>query len=209
MTRLHAYPFSATVFLWVTLLLLTGTTTADAGIYVYQDENGVLHFTNTPTSSKYIPYRQSRAVAAVKRTPTSVAHRGYHRHIVEAANDHGVPYALVKSIIKVESDFDPDAVSQKGAKGLMQIMPLNFKRLQITDPFDPRQNIQGGTRYLKYLLQRYHGDLELALAAYNAGPLAVDRYRKIPPFPETENYVYKVMRHYRIYNDTPDGDRSG
>ena len=109
---------------------------------------------------------------------------------------------LVKAIIKAESDFNPKAVSQKGAMGLMQIMPENFQHLDIEDPFDPRENIMGGTRYFRYLYDRFDGKLALSLAAYNAGPTAVDNYNKtIPPYRETEQYVQRVMDYYRIYQN--------
>jgi soluble lytic murein transglycosylase len=109
---------------------------------------------------------------------------------------------LVKAIIKAESDFNPKAVSKKGAMGLMQIMPQNFQDLQIENPFDPRENIMGGTRYFKYLYDRFDGKLALSLAAYNAGPTAVDHYNKsIPPYKETEQYVERVLRYYRNYRN--------
>ena len=98
----------------------------------------------------------------------------------------------------MESDFNPTAVSKKGALGLMQIMPENCRALRVSDPFDPRQNIFGGTRYLRRQMDRYEGRLQLALSAYNAGPAAVDRYQNIPPYPETEEYVSKVLHYYRL-----------
>ena len=107
--------------------------------------------------------------------------------------------SLVRAVIKAESDFDPDAVSKKGATGLMQIMPANYKDLMVADPFDPEQNIMGGTRYLKRLMARYDGKLPMVLAAYNAGPNAVDRYNNVPPFNETRRYVTKVMNFYDLY----------
>jgi soluble lytic murein transglycosylase len=102
-------------------------------------------------------------------------------------------------VIKVESDFNPEAVSKKGAKGLMQIMPDNFKSLAVKDPFNPSQNIMGGVLYLQRLLKRYEYKLPLVLAAYNAGPEAVDKYKNIPPYEETQNYVKKVMETYSQY----------
>ena len=102
-------------------------------------------------------------------------------------------------MIKAESDFNPWAVSRAGAKGLMQIMPDNIRALNIKDPFDPWENIKGGAQYLKQLLERFNGDLPLALAAYNAGPNTVDRYRGIPPIQETRDFVDRVLKYYSIY----------
>jgi soluble lytic murein transglycosylase len=110
-----------------------------------------------------------------------------------------VAFSLIKAVIRAESAFDPRAVSRKGALGLMQIMPQNLVTFQVDDPFDPWQNIMGGVRYLKSLLQRFDGQVPLALAAYNAGPQAVDAYRGIPPIPETETYVKRVMKFFYLY----------
>ena len=110
-------------------------------------------------------------------------------------------FPLLKAIIKAESDFDALAVSQKGATGLMQIMPQNFKPLGIKDPFDPWQNINAGARYFKQMFDRFNGKLSLSLAAYNAGPTAVDRYKTIPPYEETENYVRRVLKYYYNYKN--------
>ena len=101
--------------------------------------------------------------------------------ITEASKSHGVSFSLLKALIKIESDFNPRAISNAGAIGLMQIMPENIKALNIKDPFDPWENIMGGTRYLKQLIGRFNGKLPMALAAYNAGPNIVDRYKRIPP----------------------------
>jgi soluble lytic murein transglycosylase len=102
-------------------------------------------------------------------------------------------------MIKAESDFDPRAISRKGATGLMQIMPENFKMLKLENPFDPWQNIRAGAQYFKKLYERFNGKLALSLAAYNAGPTAVDRYKSIPPYQETEEYVRRVLRYYRTF----------
>ena len=117
--------------------------------------------------------------------------------IDEAARRHQVSPELLKALIKVESDFNPKAVSRAGAVGLMQIMPENFAALRIEDPYDPWENIMGGTRYLTQMLKRFRGRLHLALAAYNAGPTLVERYNRIPPIRETEEYVEKVMKYYQ------------
>ncbi|MFH1982799.1 MAG: transglycosylase SLT domain-containing protein [Pseudomonadota bacterium] len=180
------------------LLLLAGAMAVPmlhADIYMYIGSDGVLHFSNVPTSSQYRLYIKERPA----RDATGDAPSRYDRLIREAAAAHGVSPALIKAVIKAESNFDPSAVSGKGAKGLMQIMPENFNQLDIADPFDPRQNIMGGVRYFKRLHLRYAGKLPLVLAAYNAGPTVVDQYNDIPPYPETQAYVEKVMKYYYAY----------
>jgi soluble lytic murein transglycosylase-like protein len=166
-----------------------------ADIYVYADSEGVLHFTNVPTSSNYKIYIREKP----DRSLNSDVTRRYDQIITEAAERHGVSFSLLKAMIKIESDFNPRAISRAGAMGLMQIMPENIKRLKIKDPFDPRENIMGGTRYLKQMIDRFNGKLSLALAAYNAGPNTVERYQRIPPFTETEDYVEAVMKYYSIF----------
>jgi len=118
----------------------------------------------------------------------------YESIIQEAAALHGVDEDLVRAVIKVESEFDPYAVSRTGAKGLMQMMPATAKRMGVEDPFDPRQNVLGGVKYLRMLLDRFKGNVPLALAGYNAGPRKVRRYKGIPPFKETRGYVKKVLK---------------
>ena len=165
-------------FLFV--ILLAGALAAPAiyaDIYMYIDSDGVLHFSNAPTSSQYRLYIKERP----RRDAAEDAPSRYDRLIREAAAANDVSPALIKAVIKAESNFDPVAVSGKGAKGLMQIMPENFTLLNIDDPFDPRQNIMGGVLYVKRLHQRYAGKLPLVLAAYNAGPTVVDQYNDIPP----------------------------
>jgi soluble lytic murein transglycosylase len=185
------------------MALLVGLTffvipAAKADIYVYVDHEGTLHFTNTPTSSQYKVYMRETFAK-----PTTTYHdTSYDDVISEAAKRHGLSSSLIKALIHVESFFNPRAVSKKGAIGLMQIMPGNLQALNISDPFDPWENIMGGASYLKSMLERFRGELPLALAAYNAGPTAVERYRDIPPYPETKAYVKKVMRYFRHYKKT-------
>jgi soluble lytic murein transglycosylase-like protein len=166
-----------------------------ADIYMYIDSQGVMHFTNVPPPSDYQRLHQG---ASQTPGPGMDANR-FDRYIDEAAGLHGLDSPLIKAVIRAESAFNPKAVSKKGALGLMQIMPGNLKAFQVHDPFDPWQNIMGGARYLKALIKRFDGQLPLALAAYNAGPRAVTYYRGIPPIPETEAYVKKVMKYFYLY----------
>lgn len=179
------------------LILFLKTAPVGADIYMYMDSNGVLHFTNTPTSSHYKLYMKEKP----KKTPAEEARDQYDHLISEASRISGVSFALIKAMIRVESNFDHQAVSKKGAKGLMQIMPKNFASLDIEDPFNPRENIIGGSLYFQQMMERYHGKLPLALAAYNAGPTAVDRYRGIPPIQETEDYVKKVLNYFHVFQE--------
>ncbi len=165
-----------------------------ADIYRFVDKNGVVHFSNVPTRSGYTFYFREKGSALQRKASVP-----YEAYILEAAEKHGVDEKLVKAIIKVESDFNPWAVSEKGARGLMQLMPENCRRLKLKNPFDPKENIMAGTRFLKSLLERFRGNLTLALAAYNAGPEAVARHRGVPPIQETRAYVKKVLHYYRKY----------
>lgn len=175
-----------------------------AEIYSYTDENGVMHFSNVPTSARYRYHSSESARYASLHFPNSYPGRNpnaYDTIIREACRHHGTSFELVKAVIHVESGFNPNAVSRAGALGLMQIMPDNLNAFGVLDPFDPRDNIMGGTRYLKQLMEKYNSNLSLSLAAYNAGPGAVDKYQDIPPFRETEDYVQKVLRTYHHYRN--------
>jgi soluble lytic murein transglycosylase len=194
------YGISSACFLVVFSIafLFSAPLTVHADIYMYIDENGVMHFTNAPTASD----RDYKVYLREVRRNSSNFHTTdkYDELITTASERYGVDSRLVKAIIKAESDFNPRAVSKKGAMGLMQIMPENFQHLDIQNPFDPKENIMGGTRYFKYLYDRFEGKLTLSLAAYNAGPTTVDNYNKtIPPYRETEQYVRRVLRYYRNY----------
>lgn len=164
-----------------------------AASYRLTDPDGVTHFTNAPTDPRYqrIP-GMSGTQAGWLRLPEGAAGK-YARDIREIAEHYGLSPGLVESVIRVESAFNPFAVSRKGAQGLMQLMPHTASSLGVRDAFDPRQNIEGGVRHLRYLVDRYPGNLPLALAAYNAGENAVTHYRGIPPYPETQQYVRKIL----------------
>ena len=200
MTRIGKRCFFIGIYTFLCIITMVATPLY-ADIYVYVDNEGVLHFTNVPTSSKSYNYK-----IYIKETPKkpleSYNENLYDHFISEASHTHGVPFTLLKALIKTESDFNPRAVSSAGARGLMQLMPENIKTLKIKNPFDPREKVMGGTRYLKQLINRFNGKLPLALAAYNAGPGVVEKYQRIPPFQETENYVKQVMKYYSLFNES-------
>ena len=175
------------------LLLCLSISEAIGDIYYYVDEEGVVHFSNVPTDERFKFYMKERSSFPKEEGSA------YEGLIREACERYGVDVALVKAMIKAESDFNPRAVSRRGAMGLMQLMPGTASLLKVRDSFDPRQNVEGGVRYIRYLLDKYRGDLVRALAAYNAGEGAVSSYGRIPPYPETQRYVQKVLRYYHEY----------
>ncbi len=176
-------------------LLLLVPVPVPADIYIFVDKNGVTHFTNAPTSPKFHLFIKGRP----PHPDANLNKKCYDQLIEKAARKFNISFSLIKAVIEVESAYNPRAVSAKGARGLMQIMPFHFHELNISDPFEPSQNIMGGTRYLTELIRQYQGNVEHALAAYNAGPGTVDKYNGIPPFRETRNYVQRVMALHRTY----------
>jgi hypothetical protein len=170
---------------------------AGGAIYSFVGPDGVIHFTDTPRDSRYhrLPDPKPGSVPRLQ-APQRAEYDGL---IGLTAREHEVEPALVKAVIAAESNFDPEAVSRKGAQGLMQLMPVTATTLGVEDPLRPTENVRGGTRYLRLMLDRY-GDLERAVAAYNAGPAAVDRYGGIPPYRETQDYVRRVLTYYRHYH---------
>lgn len=198
-------PIKRWILSWgIAALLVIMGTQAHGAIYRYVDEEGVVHFSNVPTNPKYKLYLKEegdRKPPQSYKKPSyySIESMDYDRIIQEAAKRHGVDSALIKAVIRAESDFDPGAVSQKGAMGLMQLMPGTANDLAVLDAFDPRENIDGGVRYLKELLESFQNDLKLSLAAYNAGRDAVLQYGTIPPYEETRQYVRKVLDFYQSY----------
>jgi soluble lytic murein transglycosylase-like protein len=177
---------------------LAGTGHAD--IYKQVGADGVISFTSSPAA------HGSKLVAADHRPPVFMPSDDsperfsrYDEYIRQAATLYQIPEELVRAVIRVESDFDPRAVSPANARGLMQLVPETAERMMVTDSFDPRQNIFGGVRYLRVLANLFNGDIELTIAAYNAGENAVIRYGGIPPFQETQDYVVKVLANYRQY----------
>jgi soluble lytic murein transglycosylase-like protein len=172
---------------------------ASSEIYRYKDEKGVWHYSNIRSSSHYKPYLSRASKKAPKGVPARDV-RKYDEFILLASNLFQVDRFLIKAIIRAESDFDCRAVSSKGAKGLMQLMPGTADAMEVKNPFDPKENILGGTRYVSLLLKRFSNNKTLALAAYNAGPKVVESNKGIPPYPETKTFVKRVMNYYQSYN---------
>ena len=179
-------------------LLLAGSSRAD--IYKTVGADGVISFTNTPKKGSSLVIRsQDRPPVRMPGDASPARFTRYDEHIRQAAALYQIPEELIRAVIRVESDFDPRAVSPANARGLMQLIPETAERMLVTDVFDPRQNIFGGVRYLRVLANLFNGDIELTIAAYNAGEGAVIRHGGIPPFPETVEYVKRVLANYRYY----------
>ena len=170
---------------------------ASAALYSVEDEHGNVHITDTPPDDTY------HLLLTTFKTPRTfkklVGTGHHHLDMIQAmARETNVPWNLVMAIIKTESNFDPMAVSSRGAKGLMQLMPGVCKDYKVKDPFDVRENIRAGTRYFRWLFDRFK-DVTLSMAAYNAGPGRVDQYNGVPPFKETRQYIQKVLWYYNFY----------
>ncbi|TPW00904.1 MAG: lytic transglycosylase catalytic subunit [Alphaproteobacteria bacterium] len=183
---------------------------AAADIFRFVDRNGVEHYTNIQPSGrgwqriyKNKSAATDREVTPRMRVPESIRsfrdpdrYTRYDAHIREAATLYQLPETFLRAVMRVESDFQPYAVSGDGAMGLMQLMPGTAKSMGVIDPYEPRQNVLGGARFLRVLANKFGGDLILTVAAYNAGHGAVERYRGVPPYAETRRYVERVLRHY-------------
>jgi hypothetical protein len=188
-------------------VLLSGSP-AEAETFRFVGPDGTVHLTNAPTDPRYRrggfspPPSASRASTGGLGVP-GADRAPYSREIAEASVRYGLPARLIAAVIRVESGFNPRAVSRKGARGLMQLMPETASILGVRDSFDPRENIDGGVRHLRGLVDRFPTDLRLALAAYNAGEQAVVTFRGVPPYPETREYVTRVLQ---LYDDRPGGE---
>jgi soluble lytic murein transglycosylase-like protein len=223
--RLKTYfyqPFVSKVLMkWKAPIILTGIAlllslcqprAVMADIFQYTDDNGVIHFSNVGVGNSKKYKKLKSTVQAERQNSTAPQHSpapsraplsssNYPSTYVDIINTacgrHGVDPALVHALVKVESDFNPYALSRKGAMGLMQLMPETALVMNVGNSFNPNDNIDGGVKYLRYLIDRYEGNLQLALAAYNSGETAVKKWGTIPPYPETQNYVQRIMK---IYN---------
>ncbi len=200
------------LILFISLLLMNN---ANADIYMWVDKEGNQHFderqltpeyrlilkSDSNTSSNSFNTKKRNYFTNIQVPKNNTLQKKYHPIIVQAADKYHLEPSFIHAVISAESSYQLDAVSSAGAQGLMQLMPATAVRFGVNDPFDPEQSIHAGTEYLYQLLQEFKSK-ELALAAYNAGEGAVRRYNKqIPPYPETEQYVDRVMRYYRYYRN--------
>jgi soluble lytic murein transglycosylase-like protein len=200
----------------IVLVLFAVAIAAPAGaeMFRYTDENGNVAFTDQAHVAEAAARRNPAPVAETAPTARKVVYTGVRRedfqeYVYEASTRYRLDPELVNALILVESNFDELALSDQGAMGLMQLMPDTADQLGVESPFNPRQNIEGGVKYLRYLIERFRGDVELALAAYNAGPTTVTRYGGVPPYGETRRYVrailanYSGRRHIAVDNSEP------
>ncbi|MBN1654761.1 MAG: lytic transglycosylase domain-containing protein [Deltaproteobacteria bacterium] len=193
--------------LWLLWLCLEHEARAD--IYEFVDRDGVAHYTNIAPKGrgwkKILKTRKSRPKIATRAFRQSAylsdqkRTSRYDVYIEEAALLYQLPPSFIRAVLQVESNFYPDVISVDGAMGLMQLMPATAASMGVRNPFDPRENIFGGTRFLRVLANYFNGDLILTIAAYNAGQAAVLKYQGVPPYPETRRYVQNVLRHYYSY----------
>ena len=180
------------------LCQLSTVATAGADIYVHKDKDGVLTFTNVPNHSGFRRVLRD----SISPLPRQTYRPNFEDFIISASTRHSIDPDLIRAVIKTESDFNSNARSSKGAMGLMQLMPDTARQHNVLDAYNPLENIEGGVRHLRLLLSRYRGNLELSLAAYNAGINAVERHGGIPPYAETRQYVQRVLRFYDGYRGT-------
>lgn len=188
------FAYTKMIIIFILLNFYTGDVFAEH-IYSFENEEGELIFTDTPTHKGFKIFLKDIKIDNSLRTAFRISGRyeNFSNIIKEMSNKYGVNENLVKAVIQAESGYNPSAVSHKGAAGLMQLMPQTAKGLGVVDRFSPKDNIEGGVKYLKFLLGVLNNDTRLTLAAYNAGLGAVKKYNGIPPYKETVDYVNKIM----------------
>jgi soluble lytic murein transglycosylase-like protein len=198
------FPVKRTILLAVCLALLAAPALAVADVFYYVDERGVYHFADHRVTGRYRLYRRERSAPAYPVSAPSylrsVASAEVNRLIDSVAGQHGIDADLVRAVVKVESNFDTNAVSRKGARGLMQLMPETAANYGVQDAHDPAQNLEGGVRHLCELMIQYNGELPLTLAAYNAGKNSLVTHGGVPPYRETQRYIREVIDAYRRYS---------
>ncbi len=185
------------ILFFLILIFFVHINNANANIYMRHGKRGTIYFSNVPVSNTYKVFM----ITAKKHHKNKSSYKilKYRKLIQKAAKKYNINRGLIEAVIKAESGYRKTAVSDKGAEGLMQLMPATQRILNVSNPFNPAQNIYAGTRYLKSLLIKYNGDVPLALAAYNAGKNAVKQYGGIPPYAQTQNYVKEVSGYYQKY----------
>ena len=200
--RMKKSHIAALLVCQVCLLLLT-LMSAHADIYRYEDDEGIVHFTDAPTDRRFKIFmrdlKKDKQLRTKLQLASSVNPAEYEQIISSCATKYGVNACLIKAVIHAESGYNPNAVSRKGASGLMQLMPGTARSLKVSNSFDPKDNVEGGVRYLRFLLDTFRGDVPLAVAAYNAGLNKVAKYGGIPPYNETRTYVNRVLSYMQSY----------
>ncbi len=185
-------------------MIMAGNAVAD--IYRYVDEDDITHFTDAPTDKRFKIFmrdlKKDKELRTKLKYASSVNPAEFEQLIKTCSEKYGVNQCLVKAVIHAESGYDPNAVSSKGASGLMQLMPGTAKSLKVADRFNPKDNVEGGVKYLRFLLDTFRGDVSLAVAAYNAGLNKVAKYGGIPPYNETRTYVNRVLSYMKSYQES-------
>lgn len=207
LSKPHSY-ISFVMLCLITFFLFASITLrcANADIYRYVDGDGIVHFTDAPTDKRFKVFmrdlKKDKQLRTKLRYAASVNPAEFEQLIKTCSDKYGVDTCLVKAVIHAESGYNPNAVSSKGASGLMQLMPATAKSLKVADRFNPKDNVEGGVKYLRFLLDTFRGDVSLAVAAYNAGLNKVVRYGGIPPYNETRTYVTRVLSYMKSYQES-------
>lgn len=177
-----------------------------ADIYRYVDEDDIVHYTDAPTDKRFKIFmreiKKDKELRTKLKYASSVNPAEFEQLIKISSAKYGVNPSLVKAVIHAESGYNPNAVSRKGASGLMQLMPATARSLKVADRFNPKDNVEGGVKYLRFLLDTFRGDVSLAVAAYNAGLTTVSKYGGIPPYNETRTYVSRVLSYMKSYQES-------